>query len=1084
MAIKFIEDKEFDLSNEENEDLLGTKPYAETLFEVVKGSSGKQNIGLFGGWGSGKSTIISTLESFVKVHNFHNKKEKIAYFKYDAWKYSNDDFRRSFIKSLNSEFKILKEEAIDNILYKETTTQDPKKSKTPINGKRISLLILSAVILLLIIGMFVLPKIKDDDTKSILVLVSLLASFLFYLSRDFFRVIPFTIKQSKLIEPEKFEETFKLIIAKIFGIDDDWMTKFKKFILSEKDYKKIVVVIDNLDRCDNENLKETLATMKNFLETENVIFIIPVDENGITSFLNGETEDAEEYLRKIFHQIIRLKKFTPKELVDFTNKINKKYELELSKIGIRLICQEFTTNPRKIIQFLNNLQTERDLIKRQIGKEYISLEFDNKADEFLIKLLIIKQEWNHLYQILLDDINFLNKINSALRNQIEQKNQNFILKLGKNELVLTRNQKRFFKRNRDVHFDKIEPFILNIDIDKDVPDELRILIENGELKEVLELLNIDAEKGINKREVRTILEQIEIAYDYNSNKFEDYNSIASPILEILVGLLEYKNVKNEIRKNLRDYTFIKSVFSNNEFTQLIPNFVNFKDLCRASKWFLDDTSYKMPYNRLFQYLNNSIKPDTTVEGIHRKIEEFIEIFKTDIALIKGLRSNLEGKVIEEPKLLGSYPTSPEDFEVTTSLFGPKFIDKMLENLNEDKIEDEKAKNILISLAENYIEKEHIKDELIITELTNYYFKKLSEEYTSNSTAAKGVFSLDSIINKLIFLIPKSDNENINIDDEILSNIHLKLKREFLVSLNKEEKALYISFPKMCFKYMKLNNDFSTLANIEKYINTYFNYDDQTITLGVNEIFQEHIKYYPPYNWNFFDIIIEKIKLKYSSQLYSTLMLMYNKTTEKKGLTSVQKQVLIDKLLLFLTYWSNYPSVLNHLKNWLAVIYKKDFKMYAQTITNLEGTSLRNYAYSIKELNNEDLILDSYSRFLYSQKNYKKFEKFVRFVKENHPPKTQETLLLDVCSKKYPPFDWLFSCRNVIHKSAFNNIVKKYISYYSQSPINTNYLNNFLKLNKKELYSSTINSVLNLLGNLKNPTKGHKNKVSELKNRLK
>ncbi|WP_298505086.1 P-loop NTPase fold protein [uncultured Maribacter sp.] len=1087
MAIKFIEDKEFDLSHEENEDLLGTKPYAETLFEVVRGSFGKQNIGLFGGWGSGKSTIISTLESFIIDYNKGNKEEKIAYFKYDAWKYSNDDFRRSFIKSLNSDFKILNEDAINNIVYKETTTQDPKKSKTPINGKQIFLLSVSAIVLLLVVGMFVLPQIEDNDTKSILVLVSLLASFLFYLSKDFFRVIPFTVKQSKLIEPERFEETFKLIIGKIFGFDDNWMIKFKKFVLSKLDYKKIVIVIDNLDRCDNENLKETLATMKNFLETENVVFIIPVDENGITSFLNGETEDADEYLRKIFHQIIRLKKFTPKELVDFTNRLNRKYELGLSKIGIRLICQEFTTNPRKIIQFLNNLQTERDLIIRQINESYIKLEFNNQADEFLIKLLIIKQEWNHLYRMLLDDINFLNKINNSLRNEIKQKGIFFLMKLGKNELKLTRDQKRFFKRNRDVHFNNIEPFILNVDRDKDVPDELRVLIENGELNEIFELLLVDNEKGIEKGKAQILLEQIEISYDYNSNKFEDYHSIAPPVLELLIGLLDYDIVRKEINENLRNYSFIKRVFTNNQFSGLIPNIVDYKGFCVTSKWFYEEVGFKVPYNRLFEYLNTSIKSDTTIEGIHSKIREFIEIFKTDVNLISGLQSNLEGKVIEEPKLLPTYPNSSDDFEVIASLFSPKFIDKMLEKLNEDKIEDIKAKKALISLTNLYIEKEYLKDSLIITEFTNYYIKQLSSEYSLKSIKSKGIFELDTIVNKVTFLIPKSDIDTIKIESTLLENILQKFKQEYSQSLSKIEIEKYINFFKMVLEYMFLDGDFSTHENITKYFTFFFSKTEHNeLSLAINDsIYQKEVAHFGPNSWSFFSAIIQKLSTNKRFTYVSTLMMMFLKSTSEKGLKAAQQETVSNTILsMFLTYRNtSYASLISKMNSWFDKVNSKNEKLLYDSINKLDIGDLERYVYSIHRFDNATTyIFNSFENHLANQNNYKSFEKFVRFVFSNYTVDVQMEMLQSYCTE-IKSYDWLFSCKKYVHKRVFNSLFQDYIDNYKGQSENSAYLKNLLKLNRNELYSTQKTNTMSFLDNLKNPTKSHRNKTKQIKNRL-
>ncbi len=1084
MSIKFIEDKEFDLSNSKNEDLLGTKPYAETLFEVIQKSKGKQNIGLFGGWGSGKSTIVKTLEVFIEDYNKKKGSKKIAYFKYDAWKYSKDDFRRSFIKSLNSKFKVIKDESINEILYNETTTQDTSKKKLDVNYGKLTLLLISAIILISIIGVYILPNITDSDTKSILVLVSLLGSFLFYLSRDSFRIIPFTVKHSKLIEPERFEETFQIIINKIFGINKTWMEKFNDYFKSSLDYKKVVVVIDNLDRCDNDNLKETLITMKNFLENENVVFLLPVDENGVTSFLNGNSEDAEEYLRKIFHQIIRLKKFTPKELVQYTKNLNENENLNLSNTGIRLICQEFTTNPRKIIQFLNNLQTERELIKRQIKEGYVNLEYNSQADEFLIKLLIIKQEWNSLYKSILDDVHFLNKINKALKFKIEQIDDEFIIKIDNQEYRLTRNQKRFFKRNIDVHFNNLEPFILNIDRDKDVPDELREFIENGELNEIYNLLSINQENKSNKESVKLLLNQIESVYDYNSNKFEDYKSIALPVSEMLFEILTNKSFQNEIKSNFKSYSFINRIFSNNQFNNLIINLNDFEAFCDSVKWFYFELNYKEPYNKLFNYLKLSIRPDTTVDGIHKKIECFIKVFKEHLELIKGLSFNLKKKILENPSLLKSYKVFETDLDVTRTLIDSEFIDGMLELLNQDKIEDKKVIDILIKLTDKYIERKYIKDPLIFTEFTNYFLGKLESEFNLKSTTTKGVFTLNHIVEKLVELLPKTDSDTLNIDEELLNNIHLKLNREYTSSLKDLEIDFYINFSQMIFNYMKLNIDFATGDNMEKYFNNYFVKSDyEKLSLGINGIYQQIINYYSPFSWNFFDKILTKLNSNKKRDFYKTLMLMYNKTTSDKGLSPPQKTKLTDRIITYYLYWRNYPNMLKQVKIWMQEIYKKDKNLFFESVDNLDSEDLEIYVYNLYKLNDSKLIGNSFTKHLNSLNHYKSFEKFIRFVGIKHTSKVQEKLLLDVCQKDYPPFNWLFSAKNIILKPPFNKVINRYLESYNKSHQNTDYLNNLLKLNKEELHSSTIKNIVEFMNNIIRPTKRHKDKIGLLKKKI-
>lgn len=87
--MNFIEDKELNLKKEGN-DLLNGKSYSETLKQIIQNTPKKGTfcIGLFGEWGSGKSSIIKTVKDDITK----NKKEygNTKFVIYDAWKYVND----------------------------------------------------------------------------------------------------------------------------------------------------------------------------------------------------------------------------------------------------------------------------------------------------------------------------------------------------------------------------------------------------------------------------------------------------------------------------------------------------------------------------------------------------------------------------------------------------------------------------------------------------------------------------------------------------------------------------------------------------------------------------------------------------------------------------------------------------------------------------------------------------------------------------------------------------------------------------------------------------------------------------------
>lgn len=162
---------------------------------------------------------------------------------------------------------------------------------------------------------------------------------------------------------------------------------------------KLVIVVDNLDRCHKEMAYELLTVIKNFLgNRDHVSFVIPFDENGLHSHFrkNKDSEttsysaEASEFLRKLFNVTIRIKPFRRFALFDFTSELSKNYQLFFTETTIDMISKQFATNPRRIIQFCNNLTVELESFKVRYKDE---VNFATKNQSLICKALIVREEW-------------------------------------------------------------------------------------------------------------------------------------------------------------------------------------------------------------------------------------------------------------------------------------------------------------------------------------------------------------------------------------------------------------------------------------------------------------------------------------------------------------------------------------------------------------------------------------------------------------------------------------------------------------------------------------------------------------------
>ncbi len=379
-------DKEIDLNQK---DLLNTKAYAKSLADIVLNSPADQpfTIGLFGEWGSGKSSIIKTLDKDLEKQTT----QKIKFIVYDSWKYANDSFRRMFLMKVQKDLGLEQTELMSSF-YVNTNTETEIKKKF-----NLPYLTLVVVVLLLLLGIYSLIGEPSKGTVSLAIILSMLG-FLTNVFSKAFNEYKVTTQEPHLFAPEQFEACFNEMIGKALKKSSGFK-KIIKYIAnkSDGDIDKIIIVIDNIDRCHKDVAYELLTNTKNFIGTGlDVIFLIPVDENALKKHIfKNESAESEEFLRKYFNVTIRIKPYKLTEIFDFASKINDEYSLGLQADTINIIAKEYASNPRRIIQFYNNLQLELLLFKDKYGEAFI------KENEIAIcKFLIVREEWNDEYLML------------------------------------------------------------------------------------------------------------------------------------------------------------------------------------------------------------------------------------------------------------------------------------------------------------------------------------------------------------------------------------------------------------------------------------------------------------------------------------------------------------------------------------------------------------------------------------------------------------------------------------------------------------------------------------------------------------
>lgn len=406
----FIRDEPQDKNNESYFNFYHEN-VAPALSEILKADSTPHTIGIFGSWGTGKSTVINLLKKDEDL--------KMPVFLFDAWKYQDDSLRRIFLikfkEFLEDELKVKFDKNYLFDFYNFTQKSGVKKAATTKNVSKWTkfvglaknnIFITTLVASLIVVGIITLFWSNSQiyqTALSILVFLSSIsvvgivvkpifekvmekvAAALLQTSASSESATTYITGREKLNSPEEFEDRFK-----------DMLSKIGK--------QKLVIVFDNIDRVQGDTAIAMISTIKTFMEPNSeskVVFLIPCDPDAIDEQIKQfysrkdnsvGSYSSSDYLRKVFNLILWLPNYVTTDLEEYTKKCLEETD-EISKHTnnpevILVINSAFSRNPRDIIQFVNNLTA---LIITAYNTKVSERVLGNVA--YLAKVQVIKQKF-------------------------------------------------------------------------------------------------------------------------------------------------------------------------------------------------------------------------------------------------------------------------------------------------------------------------------------------------------------------------------------------------------------------------------------------------------------------------------------------------------------------------------------------------------------------------------------------------------------------------------------------------------------------------------------------------------------------
>lgn len=364
---------------------FGHEGIADSVRDIILNCPDRFTIGLFGKWGTGKTTIINILKD--KLQN-----EKVIV-EFDVWKHEGDALRRTFLKEI---VKQLKEN--EQIEHELTDRRDKKISRTFQSKFSFDILKLIYPIGLVVLGAVLCAGVINWLWPQFLGMYfsyifggTLTAAILVWILQQALTTETTTSTIDRFQDPHEFETEFDNIIKEI------------------PREKNLLVIIDNLDRTRHEKAVELLSTIKTFLEQHNCIFLIVCDDEAIKKHIESvylkSTEKEEnqfsfnpnEFLRKFFNTFVRIPEFIDTELHSYTEELLKETRVEKLRNSdiVHVITAAFRDNPRQIKQFINTLLSHYLLVQEREEGQNPQIKpkgiiTDNIA--FLAKLMVIRQK--------------------------------------------------------------------------------------------------------------------------------------------------------------------------------------------------------------------------------------------------------------------------------------------------------------------------------------------------------------------------------------------------------------------------------------------------------------------------------------------------------------------------------------------------------------------------------------------------------------------------------------------------------------------------------------------------------------------
>jgi KAP-like P-loop domain-containing protein len=382
------------------DDLFSHGDYVDRLLIVLDEAStsySSANIALYGSWGSGKSGVSNLLEDAL------DEDDRFYFVYFDAFKYARQPLLRNFIRQLAS--KLLSEKKAKEFrdrLYEETSNvrlRFPDLNRKTLKAIRWWSIVALAAVTLSVLAILVLTTGKAHDV-----------------ALDFIRgVLPALLPSAVLISVVGLAARYLTISSKVTAPESEeqfeeiFTDLLRELNVDGKSDPRLVVFVDELDRCSPTEVVATLETLRTFLGVSGCLFVVAADQQVLEHALTEEVRQAtppdpanpyysagNAYLDKIFQYQLAFPPLRSRRLTHFALDLLEGRDGVWNEVDkedvVSILLPTHINSPRRVKVLLNSYALSYGIARARVERRQLGEDLPERGSE-LAKLVCLKTEF-------------------------------------------------------------------------------------------------------------------------------------------------------------------------------------------------------------------------------------------------------------------------------------------------------------------------------------------------------------------------------------------------------------------------------------------------------------------------------------------------------------------------------------------------------------------------------------------------------------------------------------------------------------------------------------------------------------------